>query len=258
MRSRLPVVWPVAITSGFLTAQFFLRGQLGFAESVHTFIQPHEAVDWLPHIVLLALGVSLVMHFAPAHRSRLIALAAALCLVAPIRLLSGDLAQHWSIPGKVAILVCLAAAFGLLWLILALDDDRQPAVVRVPLLIFVAVSTALVVTQSGALTYGLTSAAFGAAIAGTAIVYLFCGSALSAGATASAGVITITFGSLILLSHFYAFLSVTNAGLLLFSLAATAAPLPVLLRSGRAWQRNMARFVFCLLPSAIAVGSAFS
>ena len=109
MRSPSPIVWPVAITGGFLAAQFALRGQSGFSESLHTFFQPHEAVDWLPHIVLLALGVSLVMYLAPAHRSRLIALAAALCLAAPVRLLSGNLAQHWSILGKVAMLVSLAA-----------------------------------------------------------------------------------------------------------------------------------------------------
>ena len=65
LRSPIPIAWPVAITGGFLTAQFTLRGQAGFSESVHTFFQPHEAVDWLPHIVLLALGVSIVMYLAP-------------------------------------------------------------------------------------------------------------------------------------------------------------------------------------------------
>ena len=133
MRSPSPIVWPVAITGGFLAAQFALRGQSGFADSLHTFLQPHEAVDWLPHIVLLALGVSIVMYFAPAHRPRLIALAAALCLAAPVRLLSGNLAQHWSIPGKVAVLVSLAAVLGVVWLLLASNDDEQPAILRVPL-----------------------------------------------------------------------------------------------------------------------------
>src|SRR3954452_21182743 len=119
MRFPPPIVWPVAITGGFLAGQFTLRGQSGFTESLHTFFHPHEAVDWLPHIVLLALGVSLVMYLAPAHRYRLIALAAALCLAAPVRLLSGNLAQHWSIMGKVAVLISLAAIFGLVWLMLA-------------------------------------------------------------------------------------------------------------------------------------------
>jgi hypothetical protein len=258
MQTPLPIVWPVAITSGFLAGQFTLRGQSGFAESLHTFLQPHEAVDWLPHIVLLALGVSLVMYLAPARRYRLIVLAAALCVAAPVRLLSGNLAQHWSIGGKVAILILLAAVLGIVWRLLALNDDRRPAIIRVPLLIIVAVSTAVVVTQSGALIYGLSCAAFGAAIAGTALVFAFRGTASSSGAASAAGVITFTLGSLIFLSHFYAYLSTTNTVLLVLSLIATAAPLPALLRSGPAWHGNTARFMFCLLPLAIAVGSAFS
>src|SRR4051794_20483625 len=169
MRSPLPVIWPVAITGGFLAAQFALRGQSGFFESLHTFFEPHEAVDWLPHIVLLALGVSIVMYLAPAQRPRLIALAAALCLAAPVRLLSGNLAQHWSIVGKVAVLISLAAIFGLVWLMLAFNDKKQAAILRLPLLILVAVGTAIVVTQSGAFMYGLSSAAVGAAITGAAI-----------------------------------------------------------------------------------------
>src|SRR5215212_9578629 len=84
MRAASPIIWPVAISGGFLAGQFTLRGQSGFIESLHTFFQPHEAVDWLPHIVLLALGVSLVMYLAPTHRYRLIVLSAVLCLAAPV------------------------------------------------------------------------------------------------------------------------------------------------------------------------------
>jgi hypothetical protein len=258
MRSPLPTIWPVAITGGFLAAQFVLRGQAGFFESLHTFLEPHEAVDWLPHIVLLALGVSILMYLAPAQRPRLIALAAALCVAAPVRLLSGNLAQHWSILGKVAVLVSLAAIFGLVWVLLALDDNERPAILRLPLLILVAVCTAIVVTQSGAFVYGLSSAAFGAAITGAALVFAFRGAASSSGAAAAAGIITFTLGSLVVLGHFYAELSTTNAALLLLSLAATAIPLPAMLRTGPAWQRNTARILFCLLPLAIAVVAVVS
>jgi hypothetical protein len=253
MRAPLPVIWPVAITGGFLAAQFALRGQAGLLESLHTFLEPHEAVDWLPHIVLLALGVSILMYLAPAQRPRLIALAAALCLAAPVRLLSGNVVQHWSILGKVAVLVSLAAIFGLVWLLLALDDNEQPAILRVPLLILVAVGTAIVVTQSGAFIYGLSCAALGAAVTGAALIFAFRGIASSSGAAAAAGIITFTLGTLIILGHFYAELSTTNAALLLLSLIATAAPLPALLRTGPRWQRNTARIIFCLLPLAMAV-----
>lgn len=252
MRSAPPIVWPVAITGGFLAGQFTLRGQSGFVESLHTFFQPHEAVDWLPHIVLLALGVNLVIYLAPPHRYRLMILAAALCLAAPVRLLSGNLAQHWSIGGKVATLILLAAVLGLVWRLLALNDVRRPAVIRVPLLIIVAASTAVVVIQSGALIYGLSCAAFGAAIAGTALVFAFCGAASSLGSAAAAGVITFTLGSLILLSHFYAELSAINAVLLFLSLTATAAPLPAFLTASK-WRLIVTRTAACMLPLAVAM-----
>ena len=254
MRSPLPIVWPVATAGGFLAAQFALRGQSGFFESLQTFLEPHEAVDWLPHIVLLALGVSIVMYLAPAaQRPRLIALAVALCLSAPVRLLSGNLAQHWAIPGKVVVLVSLGTILGLVWLLLASHDEEQPAFLRVPLLILVTMGVAIVVTQSGVLIYGLSSAALGAAITGSALVSSFRGIATSSGAAATAGVITFTLGSLIILGHFYAELGTVNAALLLLSLTATATPLPALLKSGPPWQRNTARIVCCLLPLFFAV-----
>src|SRR5690349_12323812 len=66
------IAWAVATAGGFLTAQFTLRSQLGLGASLYTFIDTHEALDWLPHIVLLALGVGIVMHLAPTQRPRLV------------------------------------------------------------------------------------------------------------------------------------------------------------------------------------------
>jgi hypothetical protein len=269
MLAPLPIVWPVAIACGFLTAQFALRSQTGISDSLHTFIEPHEAVDWLPHIVLLALGVTVVTYLAPSGRRRLIALATAFCLAAPVRLLSGNVANHWSIPQKFAWLALLAAVLGVVWLLLASKDGERPAILRVPLLILVAVGTAIVLTQSGVLVYGLSCGALGAAITGTALAFLRAtGFAGALGATGSASalgrpslpgtegaaaIITFTLGSLIILGHFYAELTTTNAALLFLSLAATAAPPPTLLRSSPAWQRNTGRITCCLLPLAIAV-----
>jgi hypothetical protein len=252
---RLPpdITGPVATAVGFLIAQFALRGQSGFAESLHTFLEPHEAVDWLPHIVLLTLGVSIVICLAPAHRRWWIALTAALCLAAPVRLLSGNVAQHWSILEKIAVLVSLPAVLGVAWFLLASLDDERPTILSASLQILVAVGTAIVLTQSGVLVYGLSSAALGAAIAGTALASL---GAIGSAINGAPGIITFTLGSLIILGHFYAELSTTNAALLFLSLAATAAPLPPLLRSGPPWQRAMARIAFCVLPLAIAVRSA--
>jgi hypothetical protein len=255
MQWPLPIVWPCAASGGFLAAQFVLRGQSSLSDSLEAFVRPHEAVDWLPHLVLLALGVSIVMYLAPLNRRGLIALAAALCLAAPVRLLSGNVAQQWSILEKAAVLVLLAAVLGFVWLLLATNPVAHPTIVRVPLLILVAVGTAIVVTQSGVLKYGLSSAAFGAAVAGTALVFGFRGAPSSHGAAAAAGIVTFTLGSFIILGHFYGELSTANAALLFISLAATGAPLPALLRTGPAWQRTTARVALCLLPLTIAVVS---
>ena len=132
---------------------------------------------------------------------------------------------------------------------------EQPAILRVPLLILVAVGTAIVVTQSGVFVYGLSSAALGAAIAGTALV--FCVPRIAVRARGArrrpAGVITFTLGSLIILGHFYAELSTTNAALLLLSLTATAAPLPRCYEAARRGNETRPAIMFCLLPLAIAV-----
>src|SRR5262245_5400625 len=113
-RSSAPIqiAWPVAITAGFLAAQVLLRGNSSWAASLHTFIEPREAIDWLPHILLLALGVSVVIHLAPARRVQWFALAAALCVAVPVRLLSGNVAAHWPAWEKLAWLAALATALG--------------------------------------------------------------------------------------------------------------------------------------------------
>ncbi len=255
LRCPLSIIWPLATAMGFLVAQFALRGQGGIDASLHTFIQPYEALDWLPHIVLLALGVSVLMYLAPAQRPWLIAVAAMLCLSVPIRLLSGNLAQHWSVIGKVGVAASLTILLGLVWRLLALTGEERSTAIRVPLLILIAVGAAIVLTQSGVFTYGLSSAAFGAAIAGTAVVFAFRAIPSNLGAAATAGVITFTLGSLIILGHFFAELTTTNAALLCLALTATAVPLPAFLRSGPAWQRGTARILLCLSPLALAVVS---
>lgn len=253
-RLRVPVqlVWPLSVACGFLAAQFTLRGHTGFTESLATVFQPHEAVDWLPHIVLLALGVSALMIALPSHRPWLIAAAAALCLAAPVRLLSGNLAQHWIVAEKLGVLLALTISLATVWSLLAASDGERPVAGRAPLLILVAIGVAIVVTQSGALMYGLSAAALGAAVTGTALILAVRTSAPSSTVAAAAGIITFALGGLIILAHFYAELSATSAALLLFSLVATGVPLPMLLSSST-WQRAAARLVLCVLPLAVAL-----
>jgi hypothetical protein len=246
------IAWPIAIAAGFLVAQITLRADAGYAASLRTFLEPHDAIDWLPHIVLLALGVSIVMYLAPSRRGLLYFLAFALCLAAPVRLLSGNIASHWSPLVKLAWLAVLTAMLGATWLFLAPDDDANSPPFRVPLLVFVAVGIAMVLTQSGVLTYGMSAAALGAAICGAGVACGFRKSACNSGAAASAGVITLVFGSLIILTHFFAELSLLNAALVLVALVATAVPLPDFTRTGAAWRQIAARVVLCTVPIILA------
>ena len=73
------------------------------------------------------------------------------------------------------------------------------------------------------------------------------------GIEGAAGIITFTLGSLIILGHFYAELTTTNAALLFLSLAATAAPLPAFSRTGPTWRHVVTRTAMCILPLATAV-----
>ncbi len=258
LRAPLKVIWPTSIAIGFLAALLAVRGQVGIAESVDRLLQPHEALDWLPHIVFLALGACLVPALPQAHRSRWIALIAVLCLAVPVRLLSGNLAQQWSVFGKLFVVTSVAVALALVWLSLSTNDASQSSILRAPLLILVAVGIGVVITFSGAFIYGQLAAALGAALAGTANVFAFRARESNDGIAASAGVITFALGSLVVLGHFYAELSTMNAALLFLSLAATAVPLPAWLNNRSPWQLGLVRATACLTPLAIALATATS
>ena len=275
LRLRCPahLAWPAAIAGGFIAGRFALRSQSGFAAALQSFIAPHETIDWLPLIVLLSLGVSMVMKLSgPSQRHRTTVLAAALSVAVPIRLLSGNVrVTHWSMLEKTAYLLLLAAILGAIWLLLAADGDDEPAWLRVPLLVLVAIGTAFVLTQSGALIYGLTCAALAASITGAALTSLtrpgLRGGAGSAsafqqvyfhGIAGAAGVLTFSLGSLIVVGHFYAEQSATTAMLLFLSLAATAAPFPAIVDRGPLWCQLAVRSAVCVVPLSIALITAFT
>jgi hypothetical protein len=256
-RSYAPAqaVWPIAISAGFLVAQFALGADEGIAASLRTFIEPHQAIDWLPHITLLALGISILMYLSPSHRGWLYVLAGALCLAVPVRLLSGNVASQWSLTVKFGWLAVLTGVLGTTWRLLATDNEEDSTPFRVPMLAFVAVGIAVVIIQSGVFIYGMSAAALGAAICGVAIAFGLRKSGCNPGAAASAGVITLVLGSLIILTHFFAELSLLNAVLLLLALIATAIPLPAFLRTAAAWRLGAARAVLCIVPTVISVVS---
>src|SRR3954463_6703348 len=84
-------LWATAVAAGFIAAQFGFKAQSGFGETWQSVTDPHEAADWLPLIVLLSLGVTLLFNHERLRRSRAtLALVAVFATAVPIRLISGN------------------------------------------------------------------------------------------------------------------------------------------------------------------------
>jgi len=267
-RTRTPpaAAWAIAPACGFVLGTVALSSQGGLGPAFRSLVAPREAVDWLPMMVLLAVAATAVIYYTPPEqRWRTIALAAVLCIAAPVRLLSGNehIAHDWSVIEKLAYLVLLSATLGLLWLLLATAGDETSPDVRIPLVIFVSVATAIVLAVSGAFVYGAKAEAAAAALAGTWLAFLIAKapagwSAMAPCVRGAAAPITFSLVPLVVLAHFYAELPTVDAALLLVSLAATACPLPDVIRRGPAWHTLAARAAGSLVPLAIAIVRAFS
>ena len=258
LRIAAQVVWPVSIAAGFLGAMLAVRGQLGVSESLERVLAPHEALDWLPHLVLLAVLASVVIYGASLRGVGLLTLVVALSVATPVRLLSGNLAQQWSLAGKLAVIVGFSAALIVVWLPLSAKSTTQPSILRVPLQILVAVGAGIAVALSGAFIYGQLAAAVGAATAGTWLAFGLRTPESNEGVAAAAGVVALALGSLILLGRFYAELGMASAALLFVALAAVAVPLPGGAGGKASWQRAVVRAAGCLVPLTIAVALAAS
>ena len=243
LRVSPPAVWAWGIATGFIVGMVALKSPAGFSAALRSIAVPHEAADWLPIIVLLVLGTSLLFLSLPPSRLRLvIALAVMQSIAIPLRLLSGNVRlthNQWSPLEKVTYLLLLAATLGLVWRLLAANSEERQPLLRPPFLLIVAVGTAAVLALSGVLIYGQYCGAIAAALTGTALACIFsapwlyllgchwlrqCRTRFAfAGLSGAAGVLTFSLGSLIILGYFFASLSVTNAVLLFISLAAAGA-----------------------------------
>ncbi len=268
------VFWPLGTALGFIAGYIALKNQTGMAGAIAAISRPQHAADWLPIILLLALGVCLLLA-EPAHRWIGLSLAAMLVLAAPLRLLCGNvrLNGEWSAGQKLACIVLLASLFGATWFILAHSEMAHTARTRVWLLLIDAVGTAAALTISGVLVYGQACGALAAAVAGTALASSIAGrrsraaraeshqtfgaAPPSSGFPAAAGIITFSLGSFIILGHFFADLSATSALLLFVSLAAAGGPLFDGLLRIRGWQHVVIRAIACLIPLAAAVTLSF-
>jgi hypothetical protein len=249
-RLRWPpaLIWAAAPSVGFVAGQLILASRRGITRAVQSLFAPREASEWLPHAVLLALGVTILAAYAPRAGRRLaFGLAGALCIGLPVRLLAGHVAQQWSALEKISHLALLGATLTLVWLLLASARDVH-ARLRQALLVVAATGAAIVTALSGSFTLGRMCGVVAAALTGTALV-------APRGLAGAAGVVTVALGGLIIVGVFYARLHPANAALLLFSIAAAAgrAPQPV-----TAWPQRLQaalRMALCLVPLAIALAT---
>ncbi|HEX3601525.1 MAG TPA: hypothetical protein VHU84_15345 [Lacipirellulaceae bacterium] len=253
--------WGSAI--GLLAGLVALKSGAGFAPAFRAFaLEPHEAADWLPTIIVLALGASIVLLATPQGNRRCwFWLVGYLAAAASLRLLSGNVRLNgaWTPFEKVYHLAILVATFSAVWLLLASapDDEQSPA--RFVFLCILAVGSAAALTLAGVFVYGLSCGALAAALVGTALASLMTRAPRGGRPTSrlpnisgAAGIITFSLGSLIILGHYFADLSIASAVLLFASLAAAGAPFPASL-PGSTWRQISVRGVACLLPLAIAI-----
>jgi hypothetical protein len=256
--------WAWSVTAGVLSGQFGWKSRAGYALGARAFTRPAEAADWLPIILLLALGVSLLLIVAASPQRKLMKmLAALLCIAVPLRLISGNVqVEEWSAISKMFCLGLLAVLFGLSWTFLAFNGEEQSFLGRALATAVVAAAAAIVLTQSGVLVYGIACGAVAASLGGPAVVDFLFGDpardgqrfALS-GFTGAAGAITFSLGSLIVLGLFFANLSALNAVLLLVALLAAGGPLPRVIARQPLWMQLAVRVLLCSMPLTVAVVS---
>lgn len=257
--------WAWGTASGIIVGQIATKRQLGFTAAIRHFCAPREAVDWLPIVVLLALGVSLLIIGSHGRRRRFSLLLAALLIIAvPLRLLGGNirLDEVWNAFDKLVYATLLAGALAIVWTALASQPSGGRYTARLPLILTVALACAVVITLSGVFVYGQLCGVVAASIAGTALAAVLIKSrgtdtaepaGIFSGIDGAAGVIAVGLGGLILLAHFFAELSAVNALLLLAALAATGGPLPLGSLRQPGWRQLSARTACCLVPLAVAI-----
>lgn len=261
--------WAVSIGLAYVAGQFLLTGRSAFAPALWSSIIPREAHDWLPLIVLAAAGISILAVCAPeTWQLAIVGLAGLLVVGTPIRLLAGNIAQHWSLNEKIAHLALLAAALAIMWLVLAVADNGHQPRIRTILMILVVSVSATMLVKSGTMLYGQLAGVIAATIAGTAVAENFRGMPRfirvreektdcppHSGLSCAAGGVALALGSLLLLGHFYAELPTSTAALLALSLVAAGGHLPVFMNRGPTWQQAVVRTVLCLMLLVLAIST---
>jgi hypothetical protein len=255
--------WAKSVGGGYVVAQFAMAARVGWQNGFDSVVAPREAGDWLPWLVVAAVGITVLAAYSPRPWQRwIVALAALLALVAPLRLLAGSVyvTSRWSALEKVVVVVMWAAALATIWTWLALGRACGQARLRGGLLIIAAIAMAVILTLSGSLVSGERCAMVAAALTGALVSRLVMRGRTTTtvddkpGISGAAGAITMSLGGLILLSYFYAELKLAAAILLGAALCVAGGNLPAIRPAGRIWQAGFrAGLCLALLAAAFVV-----
>jgi hypothetical protein len=272
---RPTAAWAASLGGGLALGQFGLAARTSWQATLAALLQPHEARDWLPWLVLVVAGLGVLAAYVPSSWRRwMIALACLFALSVPARLLAGSVyvTSRWSLLEKLAVLGLWSAVLAAMWFLLAAGRANGQPRLRGGLLVVAAIGMAITITLSGSFTTGELSGVVAAALTGT-LLGEACFSTPAATGSASAstdglsgavGVLAVALGGLILLAYYYVLLP--NHTLQLSSIITALSILGVVAAGGRlptGWPRGpvpqtAVRAALCLVPLAIALALAFA
>jgi hypothetical protein len=266
-RLALPAraAWAKSVGGGYVLGQFAMAARVGWQTGFGTLVEPREAGDWLPWLVVAAVGITVLAAYAPRPWQRwIVAIAALLAIVAPVRLLAGSVyvTSRWSALEKIAVVALWAAALAAIWTWLAVGRACGQARLRSGLLIVVAIAMAVILTLSGSFISGERCGMVAAALTGALVSRLLIRSLATStaddepGLSGAAGAISMSLGGLILLGYFYAELKITVAILLGAALCVAGGNLPAGWPEGKIWQAAL-RSGLCLTLLAAAFATAW-
>ena len=260
--------WLAGVTAGYLVGHWTLDAlNIGWLASVAKSFRPHEARDWLPLAVLLAVAPEIVVRFHKRGSVLAWLLRLALCAVLPWWLLRGSAylplavlpnadfhTGAWSRGEAIGCIGGSAMALLAVWLTVAgFAGDKSWPGLRSLLAIVVTLGGAATLAMSGSLAYGQLLGVLAATLAG-------CGLAarllpLETGPEAASGPLVAASGSVLLLAYFFAELKLPNAIFLLLAMSTAVGWLP---GSGKLSGRVYAllRCVVCLSALTAAVSWA--
>jgi hypothetical protein len=249
-----------SVGGGYVVGQFALAARVSWPAGFSSLLQPREAGDWLPWLVIAAIGITVLAACAPRPWQRwIVALAVLLAVVAPVRMLAGSVyVGRWSVVTKLAAIACWAPALAIVWTLLAMGRANAQPRLRGGLLIVVAIGLAVALTLAGSFTYGELCGVMAAALTGSLVTCSLTPNSprrvadADLGLSGAAGAVAMALGGLILLGYFYAELTTGSAILLLAALVAAGGRLPTGWSLGPIGQTAL-RAGLCLVPLALAL-----